>query len=57
MCFPHNAYDLGLYTGTPMQIELKPGSKPVRAPQNRLSPKQKQTLQNEIQKLLEAGIV
>ena len=55
--FSQNAYDLGLYTGTPMQIELKPGSKPVRAPQYRLSPKQKQIVQNEIQKLLKAGII
>ena len=40
-----------------MQIELKPGSKPVRAPQYRLSPKQKQIVQTEIQKLLKAGII
>ena len=43
--FSQNAYDLGLYTGTPMQLELKPESKPVRAPQYRLSPKQKQIVQ------------
>ena len=55
--FSKHWHDLGEFTGGEFKIELKPDAKPVKNLPHRASPKQRQMIDEEVEKLLKAGII
>ena len=55
--FSKHSHDLGEFTGGEFKIELKPDAKPVKNLPHRASPKQRQMIDEEVEKLLKAGII
>ena len=50
-------HDLGEFNGGEFKIELKPGMKPPKSVPHRASPKQRQIIDEEVEKLLKAGVI
>ena len=55
--FSKHSHDFGEFTGGEFKIELKPDAKPVKNLPHRASPKQRQMIDEEVEKLLKAGII
>ena len=55
--FSKHSHDLGEFTGGEFKIELKPDAKPVKNLPHRASPRQRQMIDEEVDKLLKAGII
>jgi hypothetical protein len=56
-CFARHPYDLGNVKTQPCKFELKPGAQPIKCLPHIASPKQREIIDSEVQKLLEAGII
>ena len=54
--FATHAYDLGEMKSAPFKINLKQGAQPVKSLPHRTSPKQRQVIDEQVEKLLKAGI-
>ena len=55
--FATHPHDLGEFNGREFKIELKPDAKPVKSLPHRASPKQRQIIDEEVEKLLQAGVI
>ena len=55
--FSKHLHGLGAFTGGEFKIELKPDAKPVKNLPHRASPKQRQKIDEEVEKLIKAGII
>ena len=55
--FAAHDHDLGEFNGGEFRIELKPGMKPPKSVPHRASPKQRQIIDEEVEKLLKAGVI
>ncbi len=55
--FATHAYDLGEMKSAPFKINLKQGAQPVKSLPHRASPKQRQVIDEQVEKLLKAGII